>query len=33
MLSNLNEGLKSLTLRAEATDGPNLFSKMCKNYE
>ena len=31
MLSNLNEGL--LTLRAEATDGPNLFSKMCKKYE
>ena len=32
MLSNLNEGLKSLTLRAEATDGPNLFSKVTKKY-
>ena len=32
MLSNLKEGLKSLTLRAEATDGPNLFSKPCKKY-
>ena len=21
------------TLRAEATDGPNLFSKICKKYE
>ena len=32
MLSNLKEGLKSLTLRAEATDGPNLFSKVTKKY-